>query len=77
VKHEKHTGIAMLKFSFTDPSHVSEDEMVRVRNMIRILEKRQTLLSEITILSEDTLCSICYAKQNFATFEPCHHQSCE
>uniref|UniRef100_A0A182PVH9 RING-type E3 ubiquitin transferase n=1 Tax=Anopheles epiroticus TaxID=199890 RepID=A0A182PVH9_9DIPT len=45
--------------------------------LIETLQLRQTLLSEITILSEDSLCPICYAKSNSAAFDPCQHQSCE
>ncbi|KXJ75047.1 hypothetical protein RP20_CCG012419 [Aedes albopictus] len=68
----------IIKFNMADyPSHVTKDELNKVRRLIEILQLRQTLLSEITVLSEDSLCPICYAKQNSAVFDPCQHQSCE
>ncbi|XP_065083539.1 E3 ubiquitin-protein ligase RNF123 isoform X2 [Ochlerotatus camptorhynchus] len=68
----------IIKFNMADyPSHVSRQELDKVRRLIEILQLRQTLLSEITVLSEDSLCPICYAKQNSAIFDPCQHQSCE
>ncbi|XP_062548443.1 E3 ubiquitin-protein ligase RNF123 [Armigeres subalbatus] len=68
----------IIKFNMADyPSHVTKEELNKVRRLIEILQLRQTLLSEITVLSEDSLCPICYAKQNSAVFDPCQHQSCE
>lgn len=37
---------------------------------------RQSMMSEITILSDDSLCPICYAKAISAEFLPCKHTSC-
>ncbi|XP_035776187.1 E3 ubiquitin-protein ligase RNF123-like [Anopheles albimanus] len=68
----------IIKFNMADyPSHVSPEEVERIVRLIETLQLRQTLLSEITVLSEDSLCSICYDKSNSAVFEPCQHQSCE
>ncbi|XP_058453045.1 E3 ubiquitin-protein ligase RNF123 isoform X2 [Malaya genurostris] len=68
----------IIKFNMADyPNHVNDDELRQVRHLIEILQLRQTLLSEITVFSEESLCPICYAKQNSAIFEPCQHQSCE
>lgn len=67
----------MALITFQDPSHVTQEELDQVRRLIEILQLRQTLLSEITVLSEESLCPICYAKQNSAMFDPCQHQSCE
>ncbi|XP_058814876.1 E3 ubiquitin-protein ligase RNF123 [Topomyia yanbarensis] len=68
----------IIKFNMADyPNHVTDEELCRVRRLIEILQLRQTLLSEITVFSEESLCPICYAKQNSAVFEPCQHQSCE
>ncbi|XP_055546728.1 E3 ubiquitin-protein ligase RNF123 [Wyeomyia smithii] len=68
----------IIKFNMADyPNHVSQEELNQVRRLIEVLQLRQTLLSEITVLSEESLCPICYAKQNSAIFEPCQHQSCE
>lgn len=44
--------------------------------LIRTLQMRQSMMSEITILSDDSLCPICYAKAISAEFYPCKHQSC-
>lgn len=44
--------------------------------LIRMLQMRQSMMSEITILSDDSLCPICYAKAISAEFYPCKHQSC-
>lgn len=44
--------------------------------LIRTLQMRQSMMSEITILSDDSLCPICYAKGISAEFYPCKHQSC-
>lgn len=62
--------------SFVDPCHISEEEMARVGKLIRTLQMRQSMMSEITILSDDSLCPICYAKAISAEFYPCKHQSC-
>lgn len=55
---------------------MSLEELATVRRMIDILLLRQTLLSDVMLPSEESLCPICYAKSISATFEPCHHQSC-
>ncbi|XP_053673835.1 E3 ubiquitin-protein ligase RNF123 [Anopheles nili] len=68
----------IIKFNMADfPHHVFPEEIRQIERLIEILQLRQTLLSEITILSEDSLCPICYAKSNSAAFDPCQHQSCE
>uniref|UniRef100_A0A182Q7E1 RING-type E3 ubiquitin transferase n=1 Tax=Anopheles farauti TaxID=69004 RepID=A0A182Q7E1_9DIPT len=68
----------IIKFNMADyPSHVLPEEVGQIVKLIQALQLRQTLLSEITILSEDSLCPICYAKSNSAAFDPCQHQSCE
>uniref|UniRef100_A0A182JMG6 RING-type E3 ubiquitin transferase n=1 Tax=Anopheles atroparvus TaxID=41427 RepID=A0A182JMG6_ANOAO len=68
----------IIKFNMADyPSHVLPEEVGQIARLIETLQLRQTLLSEITILSEDSLCPICYAKSNSAAFDPCQHQSCE
>lgn len=66
----------MIFCSFVDPCHISEEEMARVGKLIRTLQMRQSMMSEITILSDDSLCPICYAKAISAEFYPCKHQSC-
>jgi len=45
-------------------THVTNDEIERVRKLIEVLQMRQSLLSETTLVSEDALCTICYARQN-------------
>ncbi|XP_058056698.1 E3 ubiquitin-protein ligase RNF123 [Anopheles bellator] len=76
--HEIIPDPPIIKFNMADyTSHVTEDEVRQIVQLIKTLQLRQTLLSEITVLSEDSLCPICYAKSNSAAFEPCHHQSCE
>ncbi|XP_040165617.1 E3 ubiquitin-protein ligase RNF123 isoform X1 [Anopheles arabiensis] len=68
----------IIKFNMADyPNHVLPHEVGQIERLIETLQLRQTLLSEITILSEDSLCPICYAKSNSAAFDPCQHQSCE
>ncbi|EAA15114.4 AGAP009295-PA, partial [Anopheles gambiae str. PEST] len=68
----------IIKFNMADyPNHVLSHEVGQIERLIETLQLRQTLLSEITILSEDSLCPICYAKSNSAAFDPCQHQSCE
>ncbi|GAB0094919.1 E3 ubiquitin-protein ligase RNF123 [Sergentomyia squamirostris] len=67
----------ILTFNLADyPTHISPEELLKVKQMIRVLQKRQTMMSEVTILSEDSLCSICYAKAISCEFLPCLHQSC-
>lgn len=60
----------------SDPCHISAEEIYRVRRLIKTLQRRQSMMSEITILSEDSVCPICYAKAISAEFLPCKHQSC-
>jgi Kip1 ubiquitination-promoting complex protein 1 len=68
----------ILKFKLSDfMTHVNQEEILKVERLIDTLQKRQSLLSETTLISDDALCPICYAKQNSAVFEPCKHQSCE
>lgn len=68
----------IITFSILDYlSHVTHDEVVKVQNLIKTLQIRQSLLSETTLSSEDALCPICYAKPNSAVFKPCGHQSCQ
>lgn len=50
--------------SFTDVTHVRPDEIEKVKVLIEVLQMRQSLLSETTLVSEDALCPICYAQQN-------------
>lgn len=57
-------------------THVNSKEIEVVLKLIKSLQIRQSLLSETTLCSDDTLCPICYAKQNSAIFWPCQHQSC-
>lgn len=45
-------------------THVNSSEIEKVKNLIEILQMRQSLLSETTLVSEDALCPICYAQQN-------------
>lgn len=44
--------------------------------MIHALLQRQSLLSDVTLPPEDTICTICYSNSISATFHPCKHQSC-
>lgn len=48
----------------SDMTHVSQDEIENVKMLIEVLQMRQSLLSETTLVSEDALCPICYAQQN-------------
>ena len=50
--------------NFTDMTHVTNDEIEKVKKLIEVLQMRQSLLSETTLVSEDALCTICYARQN-------------
>lgn len=61
---------------FLDPTHVTADEIERVKQLIKHLLSRKSLLSDITLPSDDTICTICYANSISATFQPCLHQSC-
>ncbi|XP_055716688.1 E3 ubiquitin-protein ligase RNF123 [Phlebotomus papatasi] len=72
-----HQDPPILSFNLADyPTHITAEEILKVKQMIRVLQKRQTMMSEVTILSEDSLCSICYAKAISCEFLPCQHQSC-
>lgn len=50
--------------SFSDMTHVNFEEIEKFKKLIEVLQMRQSLLSETTLVSEDALCSICYAQQN-------------
>ncbi|KAJ4433729.1 E3 ubiquitin-protein ligase RNF123 [Periplaneta americana] len=64
-------------FSFYNYSDdVSAAEIEEVKKMIQLLSFYQGRQSEVKILSEDELCTICYAYPISATFQPCSHQSC-
>jgi Kip1 ubiquitination-promoting complex protein 1 len=45
-------------------THVNHEEIEKVKNLIEVLQMRQSLLSDTTLISEDALCPICYAQQN-------------
>lgn len=49
-------------------THVTNEEVEKVKKLIEVLQMRQSLLSETTIVSEDALCTICYAQQNGEAF---------
>ncbi|XP_037951834.1 E3 ubiquitin-protein ligase RNF123 isoform X2 [Teleopsis dalmanni] len=66
-----------IKFSLKDfPSHVKVKELEDTRKLIDVLRAKQSLLSDITLPSEDSLCPICCAKSINVVFHPCKHQSC-
>lgn len=48
----------------SDMTHVNYEEIEKVKKLIEVLQMRQSLLSETTLISEDALCPICYAQQN-------------
>uniref|UniRef100_A0A1A9W1K7 RING-type E3 ubiquitin transferase n=1 Tax=Glossina brevipalpis TaxID=37001 RepID=A0A1A9W1K7_9MUSC len=67
----------IIKFTLSDfPTHVSNEEIEDVRRLIEMLKVKQSLLSDITLPSEDSLCPICCAKPIAVMFTPCKHQSC-
>jgi Kip1 ubiquitination-promoting complex protein 1 len=66
-----YTGIFVL-----DSEDVSVTEIEDVKKMIQLLTFYQERLSEVAVVSDDELCSICYAYPISATFRPCNHQSC-
>lgn len=45
-------------------THVTPEEIDKFKILIEVLQMRQSLLSETTLVSEDALCPICYAQQN-------------
>lgn len=45
-------------------THVRLEEIEKVKKLIAVLQIRQQLLSDTTLISEDALCPICYAQQN-------------
>lgn len=47
---------------FLDMTHVTETEIQSVQTMIDLLLKRQSIMSHVTVPSEDSICPICYAK---------------
>ncbi|XP_017466845.1 PREDICTED: E3 ubiquitin-protein ligase RNF123 [Rhagoletis zephyria] len=67
----------IIKFALSDyPTHVTPLEIDEVRRLIDMLRLKQSLLSDITLPSEDSLCPICCAKPIAVIFTPCKHQSC-
>jgi Kip1 ubiquitination-promoting complex protein 1 len=60
----------------SDSEDVSVKEIEDVKKMIQLLTFNRERLSEVTVVSDDELCSICYAYPISATFRPCNHQSC-
>lgn len=50
-------------------THVNFEEIEKVKQLIAVLQNRQSLLSETTLVSEDALCPICYAACN-GKFDP-------
>lgn len=62
--------------SLEDPTHVTANEIEQVKHLIKYLLTRKSLLSDITLPSDDMICTICYANSISATFQPCSHQSC-
>lgn len=45
-------------------THVTSEEIEKVKKLIEVLQMRQSLLSETTLISDDALCPICYAQPN-------------
>lgn len=67
-------------FRFEDHTEVSPQEVSRVSNAVDLIIARHTA-NEITKsnenISEDDLCTICYANKKTAQFVPCDHRSCK
>lgn len=61
---------------FADTTHVEEHEIKKVRHMIEVLQKHQSIMSDVLLPSDDSICPICYSTAVSAIFEPCKHQSC-
>lgn len=54
----------MIILNISDLTHVRLEEIEKVKKLIEVLQMRQSLLSETTLVSDDSLCPICYAQQN-------------
>ena len=66
-------------FQLTDFTDVSEDETVHLDEMITVLvTQSQAVESSKSIeeISDEDMCTICYATKKTAIFEPCGHKSC-
>ncbi|PNF35412.1 hypothetical protein B7P43_G01736 [Cryptotermes secundus] len=64
-------------FSFYNYSDdVSIAEIENVKKMIQLLSFYQGRLSDAGVISEDEICTICYASPISAIFKPCNHHSC-
>jgi hypothetical protein len=59
-----------------DSDDVSIAEIEDVRKMIQLLSFYQGRLSDAAVISEDEICTICYAYPISAIFKPCNHHSC-
>jgi hypothetical protein len=59
-----------------DSDDVSIAEIEDVRKMIELLSFCQGRLSDAAVISEDEICTICYAYPISAIFKPCNHHSC-
>jgi Kip1 ubiquitination-promoting complex protein 1 len=57
-------------------THVNHIEIEKVKKLIEVLQMRQSLLSDTTLISEDALCPICYAQQNGESNKPKSIQIC-
>jgi hypothetical protein len=69
-------SIVLFYLSVLDSDDVSFAEIEEVKKMIRLLNFYKGRLTDVRTLSEDELCTICYAYPISATFRPCNHLSC-
>ncbi|KAI1287430.1 putative E3 ubiquitin-protein ligase [Halotydeus destructor] len=67
------------RFKLSEFSEVTSDEADQLEEVIAILlSHNQAMQSSASFeeISEDDICTICYADKKNATFVPCNHQSC-
>lgn len=64
-------------FDLKNYTEVSEEEVKLVQDLIKhIKTQQQTFVLEEKSISEEDMCTICYAHQRSVIFKPCGHQSC-
>lgn len=64
-------------FDFRNYTEVSEEEVKLIQDLIKhIKTQQQTFVNDEKTISEDDMCTICYAHQRSVVFKPCGHLSC-
>ncbi|ELU17872.1 hypothetical protein CAPTEDRAFT_219187 [Capitella teleta] len=63
-------------FSLMNYKEINPEELQQIHDLIEYIRSQQRNQCHASVIDDDDLCEICYAKQRDVSFQPCGHQSC-